>query len=320
MATLDFTQDKGFSQAFMQAYAPRNLGTEMGQLTGALGDLAKQQQQSYVAGQKALYKFQIGQLPQDYALIMDLERQNNALDRTSAIDFLRTQGSAGMDALYASSPQLGARLDQINALADATGRTPEITRMLDQQALDQLGTNGRLSAADERAATQGARAAYDARGMIMSNPAALAEILNRQQFTDARRQENQAFAASREAGNRQFIQSATQIDDAVNPAMKILGMPTGSAQGMANTTGFIQGVQTPDPSSVMNAGLSYGADLFNTNLNAAASQWLGNLNAQTAMQTGQMQMGAARTAGNQQLLGAGIGALGGIVGGGLIAF
>ena len=66
--------------------------------------------------------------------------------------------------------------------------------------------------------------------------------------------------------------------------------------------------------------MQYGQDLNNTNYNAAWSNYLNNQNQATAMQMGQMQAGAAKSAGNSQLMGAGIGAAGAIVGGGLILF
>lgn len=299
----------------------RSMGSEMGTIIPMLGQLVKDQMSAYVGGQKSLYKFQMGRLPEDYPVMMGLQRTEAAKDRSSWIDFLRGHGAEALEALYASSPDLEDRLGQIDALADATGRTPEITRMLDDQAIADLQLGGMLSDEERRKAVQAARAGYSARGMAMGNPAILAEVLNEEDMSRGRLAERRAFAASREAGNRQFVQSATQIADAANPAMRILGIPTGAAQGMGNMMGFIQGVNTPDPGALMGAGLGYASDLYNTNFNALESRFLGDQNYNLAMKLGGMQVGASNYAANKgmqgQIAGAGIAAGGAIIGAGV---
>lgn len=298
-----------------KAPAPRSASQELSSLLPMLGQLATMQANAELEASKKKTEYQMGRLPTDYPMLQGLVRTETGKDRTSAIDFLRNEGGDAMDALYASSPELGARLNDINALADATWRTPEITELLDSQALDDLKLGGSLSPEEERGVQQSSRAAFSARGMALGKPSAIAEVLNRTSASQARKQQRQGFAASREAGNRQFTQSATQINDAVNPAMKILGMPTGAAAGMGNVMGFIQGVRTPDPGAMMGAGLSYGNDVYGSNFNADWTNYQSKLNQYYASKYGGMGMGGGGINGGMMALGglagAGMGALSG---------
>lgn len=290
----------------------RDLKDEMASTLPLLGQLADQQQRSYIDGQKELYAYQIGRLPTDYPMVQGLVRTETSKDRQASIDWLNTSGGAAREALFRANPDLADRIYQIGQLADATGRTPEITRSLDAQAINDLELGGALSAEDTRDVEQTARAAGAARGMALGKTTALTEILNRNSARTARRDSSRAFAASREAGNRQFTQSATQIASAVDPASMILGMPTGAAQGMGNMMGFVQGVRTPDPSSVMSLGMTYSNDLYNTNFNALESRYNGALNRYYAS-----RYGGTGGAGGSNMLGMGVGALGGAASGAL---
>lgn len=281
----------------------------------SMSEIAAAQQAAYVDGQKQLYKFQFKRAQSDTPILGDIRRTEEGKDRQSYIDFLSASGPEAQAAYLASNPAMAQSLGQINAMADATRATPEITALLDQQALEGLRTGGALTPEEQRMAEQQARAAFSARGMVMNDSAALAEVLNRQSMQDARLREDQAFAASREAGNRQFVQSATQINDATSAAMKILGMPTGSAQGMANTLGFIQGVRTPDPGPLMGQTMQTQADYDMTNYNAQMSIYNSYQNNQAAIQAAQMQAGAMTSAGNSAMMGSMMGAGGAAIGG-----
>lgn len=290
----------------------RDLKGEMASTLPLLGQLADMQSKSYIDSQKELYDYQIGRLSTDYPMMQGLVRDATAKERQASIDFLGNSGLAAREALLKSNPDLADRLTQIGQLAEATGRTPEITRSLDAQAINDLELGGALSAEDTRDAEQAARSAGAARGMALGKTTALAEILNRNSARTARRDSARAFAASREAGNRQFTQSATQIASAVDPASMILGMPTGAAQGMGNMMGFVQGVRTPDPSSVMSLGMTYSNDLYNTNFNAKESRYNAALNRYYAS-----RYGGSSAGGGSNMMGLGIGALGGAASGAL---
>lgn len=77
----------------------------------------------------------------------------------------------------------------------------DLSKTLNTSALSQLTLGGALSAEDERNAQQAARAAYSSRGLVAGRPAAAAEVLNRQAYSDARRQERQNFAMAVEDQN-----------------------------------------------------------------------------------------------------------------------
>jgi len=294
----------------------RNAGAEMASLAPMLAQLAQDQQAAYLSGQKKLYEYQIGRLPRDYPMVQGLVRDETNKDRQDAIGFLSNSGEAAQAAMLRGNPALAARLGQIDEMAAATGGTPEMTRLLDQEALQGLRLGGALSPEEVRQSEQGARAAFAARGLAMGKPGALAEILNRSSMSTGRLRERQGFAASREAGNRQYVQSATQIADGTNAGMKILGMPTGAAAGLGNVMGFVQGVRTPDPASIMSAGLGYVSDVNSSNFNADWTDYLGRMNRYYAGRYG--GMGAAGGGGGFNAGGAAMGALGGAATGALV--
>lgn len=289
----------------------RNGAAEISSMMPDLAGLAKAQQDSYIKGQKELYEYQIGRLPTDYPMVQGLVRGESNKDRLDAIGFLRDHGAEAQQAMLAGNPELAARLGQIDELASATGATPGITRALDADAALGLQLGGALTPEEIRQSEQGSRAAFGARGMAMGKTGALAEILNRTSMSDARKRERQGFAASREAGNRQFVQSATQIADGTNAGMKVLGMPTGAVQGLGNVMGFVQGVRTPDPGSIMSAGLSYMSDVNSSNFNADWTNYLGQQNRYYASRYGGLGATGGGSNGMGMLAGIGTGALSG---------
>lgn len=293
-------------------------------MTQVMSDAAVAQQQAYIDGQKQLYKFQFKRAQTDVPILGDLRRSEEVEDRQALIDFLSQYGVETQQAMLASNPLLAQQLGYIDEMSQATHLTPEITAELDRQALEGIQGLGALSAEDMRMSDQASREAFAARGMVMSDPAMFTEVLNRDSMKRARLEDARGFAAGREAGNRQFAQSGTQIADATGAAMKVLGMPTGSAVGMGNTLGFIQGVNTPDPSSAMAAGLGYYGDIQGYNANMQTSMYNSYQNNQAALQAGHMQAGAygssASAAADSAMMSAGIGAAGAIAGGVAIAF
>lgn len=254
--------------------------------------------------------------------------------------------------------ELTQTMDQ-QALAQlrAGGPTTPFTETLDQQALAELKLGGALTPEEERASQQSARAAYAARGQALGNASSVAEVLNRDSMARARLRERQGIAAGRETGalqrlqlgqayagqqqafaqqqetlDRSFLQGNAALMDQISPVWKFLGM---SSQATAPSTlmGFTQGVRTPDPSSILGAGLTYGADVYNTNLNMAASQYNAYQNNMAALQgakiAGEAQIRAAQAQASAyggggsgiggSLIGAGASIIGSVAGG-LAAF
>jgi hypothetical protein len=65
---------------------------------------------------------------------------------------------------------------------------------LERQASEELGLGGRLSAQEERDAQQAARAAWGARGLALTKPAAIAEVMNRDVYARERQEQRRTFA------------------------------------------------------------------------------------------------------------------------------
>ncbi len=283
-----------------------------------MADSAATQTAAYVDGQKQMHRLQMKWLPEDYPMVEGLRRDSELLDRQAMIDFLNQYGLEAQQAMLASNPALAKSLGYVESMADATKLTPEITAELDRQALEGITGMGALTAEEMRMSDQAARESYAARGMVMSDPAVVAEVMNRQSMMDSRLAEDRTFAYSREMGNRNFVQSSTQIADATSAGMKMLGMPTGSAQGMSNTMGMVSGVRTPDPAATMAAGLGYYGDIQGYNANMETSMYNSYNNNQAALEAAQLQAAAsgaaASSAASSSMMSAGIGAAGAAIG------
>jgi hypothetical protein len=75
------------------------------------------------------------------------------------------------------------------------GQLDPLTQQLSQSAQEQLALGSNLSPAEIADAAQQARAAYSSRGMLMSNPSMVAEVLNRYNVGQARLQQREQFAS-----------------------------------------------------------------------------------------------------------------------------
>ena len=229
--------------------------------------------------------------------------------------------------------------DQMQGLStQALGQTgqTEIEKQLQSQALGDLALGRSLTPEQERAAQQSARAGFAARGMAVGTPSAVAEILNRDAYSQNRLDARRAFAGTVDQANNQAVnsrmatagsllgqsfgaqqnvgqmgQSAAQSYAALDPYGRALGsnIPVASQGPSASLTGQVYG-----------SAMNYASDLFNTNYNAQWSNYLNGQNNAAALQSGQMQATAAGQAGNSSMMGAGIGAAGAILGGVAIAF
>ena len=221
------------------------------------------------------------------------------------------------------------------------GQRTEISKELDAQALADLRLGGQLSPEEERAVQQSSREIFAARGMALSDPAAVAEVLARDSFARQRRGERQAFAGQREnvgfqmnQAERQYLLGSTQLTDAINPAWKILGMQSGQTV-LPDTVLGVAGLEAPPGvGGIMGAGLSYGSDLFGGNMNMAGDLFNTSQNNMAAIAAARMQAaaqiksaqiqaaamtGAASSAAGGQIGGALIGAAGSVGGAGLSA-
>lgn len=102
-------------------------------------------------------------------------------------------------------------LDQLKT----TNEKSALSGALNDSALSQLNLGGSLSADDERAAQQSARAAYSARGLVSGRPAATAEVLNRDALSRQRQQERQNFGLQVEDQNLKGLGTRTASSTAL---------------------------------------------------------------------------------------------------------
>jgi hypothetical protein len=175
-------------------------------------------------------------------------------------------GAGHFASLYNVSPELATARDaMMERLATAGAGPTRIQAELENQAYTDLGLGGSLSPEDQRNADQGARGAMEARGMLYGNPGAVAEVLNRQQFADARRNQRRDFAMQtdslmqgQEEANRAFTSRAFgQLWDTLDPYRRLYG-GWSKAGGTSETLG--QGLELN--SQRMNWATNYNAGLL----------------------------------------------------------
>src|SRR5258705_8124996 len=322
---------------------PRDLQSEIGSILDLSGQLTAQQSAAFQQNFQNAINVGSSTWMQWMAPGGGVDVTVNAQDRErlQAIQFMQSHGLEAQQALLSSNPALARSLGYVDQLNQASmARVPEISRRLNQQALSELQLGGKLTPEEERFAQQAAREAYSARGMVMSDSGALAEILNRDSLAQQRLQQRQAFAGSREATAMGFAVPAAQLANQTTFARDIFSMPTIAEAHSQSIANYLVGTQaaTPNFSNLAVGSLGYVSDLYNTNLNMQASMYNSQLNNQAALQaaqiqaqaqikSAQLQAGALGSAASQQAQGAiggsAIGAGGAIVGGvaaGLIAF
>lgn len=177
---------------------------------------------------------------------------------------IEADGGKMAAALRTSTPEISETTAALLARTRETGASA-IETELNSQALSDLRLRGRLSAEDMRAASANARAAWQARGLSMGKPAAISEVLNRQQFSDQRQNERRSFAAGVDAQTQQRKASDAAIsNNAFNtlanfydPQMRLFG------KGGSQVTGQVGGPQS------FNNFLNASSDVGKSNQDAA---------------------------------------------------
>lgn len=112
------------------------------------------------------------------------------------------QGLNLRSTLLGASPEISTATGTVMDSLNATGPSA-IENELRSQALGDLRLGGTLSNEDTRAAVQQARAGSSARGMANGQTGVIAEVLNRQGFADARRDERRGFASAEDSQSTQ---------------------------------------------------------------------------------------------------------------------
>lgn len=191
--------------------------------------------------------------------------QQLELQRQYGPDFARAEtanATARAQAEQAAIGQYGRGFNQtllgaspeIRQANDAIGRNlaelgpSALEQEAQRQALADLRLGGTLSAEDQRAAAQQARAGFAARGLGRGNTAAVAEVLNRQSFSDARRDQRRGYASAVDSGatarrsadasiaNNAFNTRAAFFD----PQMRMFGRGGSAVSGQVQGPGQFQ--------------------------------------------------------------------------------
>ena len=195
---------------------------------------------------------------ESYPQLLDLMRRygpdfaraevTNALARSSAeSEGIRSNYGDYRDAVLGSSPEISAANQSIQDRFRELGPSA-IEDELNRQALADLQRGGELSAEDYRAAIQTSRASASARGLATGQGAAVAEVLNRQNYADARQAERRAFAggvdaysqnraaANANTANNLFNTTAAYWD----PQQRLYGVGGSAVSGQVNGANQIQ--------------------------------------------------------------------------------
>lgn len=268
----------------------------------------------------------------------------NRQQREADIADVSRLGPQARAAYLSANPELARTNDaldaRIAAARDVTPRTFDessvaalspIRTELQRQAMEELGNNGQLNAADQRAAQQTARAAGAASGMYDSNTTVGAEILGADSLLRARRNDSRTFADTVDQGafnqtaqnrvfglqkfqtqedlnralmndsfGRDFSLASMYQSQATDPFQMVLGRSGATSAGMAAT-----GAGTA-------SNQSSGARLFDPFNSSLMQIYGGNQANQLAAQT-------ATANNNAGMSGATMGAIGTIGAGALIA-
>lgn len=226
-------------------------------------------------------------------------------------------GPQALSLLQQLNPNMYSSLNQANTTAGAAGQPSDIQMTLEQQARTGLGLGQSLSDEELRNAQQAARTAWGARGLINSNGAIGAEILNRDSLGRARQQERQQFAqgvdasgfAQRQTGlNNQFQNAQLQSQNAFNPFNTITSANTtnqGNNQNLfGQTAGFSSGsFGNQNVNQLVNPFNPYAQDVYSTNYNAANDRLIAAGNNAAGLAAGQSQSNGAMAAAFARALG-----------------
>jgi hypothetical protein len=215
---------------------------------------------------------------------LELSAAANTYQRGRDIGDVAAYGPLATQAFLQANPFLAS------SLGNLLGRTADspILSTLNQQAMQGLQSGGQLSPQDVRQAEQAARAAFAARGLTQSSPAAAAEILSRDAAVRQRLAAAQQFATGVQGLNQQqadLVGRAAQIASTTlsDPFQAILGRPSGAGGGGGGGAYPQQigtGARLFDPYN------AYAQDIYNTNYNAQAATNIANANAQAATNAG----------------------------------
>ena len=314
----------GGSKPKKETPPPQAQPIDYGALMGQSSKAAKEQYRDQVAAQIEAYpQLEALQLGTIGKLSDKLSGDNNAYTQRATNQLIAAEDQVNQ------LGRIGDYTEQLGYQAAQDLQGTDIERELQRQATSDLTIGRSLSAEQERAATQQARAGMSARGLGTGTGALAAEVLNRD-----------AYATAREADRRNFAGSTNQMlvgnrQNRIGLVGTILGQSANTRMNQANLRSSLAGANvTIDPySRAMNPALGMGASTLGQsgqmigNTYGSANQMAGNVasfnanmldtryntyqNNQAALQGAYMQAGASQNAGMMGMFGS--------IGGGALA-
>lgn len=180
---------------------------------------------------------------------------------------IRGRGAEFNRSLRAGSPEIDAATSAMERNLGELGAS-DIEKEQQRQALGDLRLGGQLSAEEGRSANQAARAAFSARGISRGNPAAIAEVMNREQYSNSRRDQRRAYASSvdsqstnRRATDASIANNAQNtLGSFYDPHMRLYGKSGSAVSGQVSGPG--QGMPYLDTAAKLSTANLNAQDAF----------------------------------------------------------
>lgn len=213
-----------------------------------------------------------------------IETDANTQRREADLADVERLGGRANEAFRAANPQLAELLD---AAQDDTETGPtRLSEALEALAFEELQAGRSLTGRQRRDTEQASRAAFSARGLAMSNPAAVDEITALNDAGDRRLRERLALASA--VDQMQFGQEQANRANRLNvanmmqrtgsdPFQAILGRP-GQSLALASNQQAGAGNLAASQRGMVNPFNAYASDLYNTNYNAEAAARIASSN------------------------------------------
>ena len=277
-----------------QQAAPLDYSALMASARGSAAEDARAQMQALIAAYPQLEALQLGTIGK---ISGNLDNQYTK-DARAALG-RSMEDTAGIRALG-------------QMLRDQSGPTA-IERSLQQQAENELALGRQLSAEEMRDAAQSARAAFAARGLASSMPSVAAEILNRDQFAQARESARRNFASgvnqmvtgnvfSRMGQAANTLGAAGQMDQQTANQLPAID-PYFRALGHSNIGAGITGNLTNMMGQTFGNAQQMAGNVASFNANMLDSRYNSYMNNRAAMNAANMQAGAMNRAATMGMIG-----------------
>ena len=182
-------------------------------------------------------------------------------------------------------PSLDRAGESLALAAEVSGREIGPSRIeteMENQAYRDLQLGSKISPEEQRTAEQQARAAFASRGLLNSKPAAVAEVLNRHQFGDARQQYRRDFAGSVDTMRLNRLAQDTNRNLSIS----------GQAQGLASLTNQIASNPLLDPYQRIYGAYSKPGGDVSSALNATNQAYSTNVNLALGAEQNRLQRDA----------------------------